>query len=93
MQQVKIISGYVWEDIANSKSNTINSQYEEGDIRLKGIKVYWKGPNGEEIASTETGDDGSYKLSTEIELHNHPYSIKDKEKYDQINNSYITIII
>ena len=83
------ISGYVWEDIANSKSNTINSKYEEGDIKLKGIKVHWKDQQGNEISSTETGDDGSYTLSTTIELYNHPYGIKDSTKYDEINNSYI----
>lgn len=83
------ISGYVWEDIANSKSNTINSKYEDGDIKLKGIKVHWKANDGSEIASTETGEDGSYKFSTTIDLYNHPYGIKDKEKYDKINNSYI----
>lgn len=83
------ISGYVWEDIANSKSNTINSKYEEGDIRLEGILVHWKAKDGSEIASAKTAKDGSYKLQTTIELYNHPYGIKDKTKYDKINNSYI----
>ena len=83
------ISGYVWEDISNSKSNTINSKYEEGDIRLEGIKVHWKANDGSEIASTTTDKDGSYKLQTTIDLYNHPYGIKDKTKYDKINNSYI----
>ena len=83
------ISGYVWEDIANSKSNTINSKYEEGDIRLEGIIVHWKANDGSEIASTKTGKDGSYELKTDIDLYNHPYGIKDKTKYDKINNSYI----
>lgn len=93
------ISGYVWEDIANSKNNTINSKYDSketdevsgNDIRLEGIKVHWKANDGSEIASTTTGKDGGYKLQTTIELYNHPYGdgIKDKEKYDKINNSYI----
>ena len=83
------ISGYVWEDISNSKSNTINSKYEEGDKRLEGIKVHWRANDGSEIASTTTDKDGSYKLETTIDLYNHPYGIKDKEKYDKINNSYI----
>lgn len=83
------ISGYVWEDIANTKSNTINSKYEDGDIRLQGIIVHWRANDGSEIASTITDEDGSYKLSTTIDLYNHPYGIKDKEKYDKINNSYI----
>ena len=91
------ISGYVWEDIANSKNNTINSKYDSSetddasgnDIRLEGIKVHWKANDGSEIASATTGKDGSYKLQTTIDLYNHPYGIKDKEKYDKINNSYI----
>ena len=83
------ISGFVWEDVANSKANNINSQYEEGDLRVEGIKVHWKDNNGKEIASTTTGKDGSYKLSTTLALYNHPYGIKDTQKYDQINNSYI----
>lgn len=83
------ISGYVWEDIANSKSNTVNSKYEDGDKRLEGIVVHWKDKNGGELASTTTGADGSYTLTTTLDLYNHPYGIKDKEKYDKINNSYI----
>lgn len=83
------ISGYVWEDMANNKKNEVNSKYDEGEQRLQGIKVHWKDADGNEIASTETGDDGSYKLQTTLELYNHPYSIKDKEKYDRINNSHI----
>lgn len=83
------ISGYVWEDIANGKSNTINSKYENEDLRLEGIKVHWKASDGTEIASTTTDKDGSYKLQTTLELYNHPYGIKDKDKYDKINNSYV----
>ncbi len=83
------INGYVWEDIANSKSNTINSKYEEGDLRVEGIKVHWKASDGTEIATATTDGNGAYKLTTTIALYNHPYGIKDKTKYDQINNSYI----
>ena len=83
------INGYVWEDIANSKSNTINSKYEDGDLRVSGIKVHWKAADGTELATTTTDQNGAYKLTTTIALYNHPYGIKDKTKYDQINNSYI----
>ena len=83
------INGYVWEDIANSKNNTINSKYEEGDLRVEGIKVHWKASDGTEIATATTDGNGAYKLTTTIALYNHPYGIKDKTKYDQINNSYI----
>lgn len=83
------ISGYVWEDISNSKDNTIDSKYGEGDVRVEGIIVHWKANDGSEIASAVTGKDGSYKFSTTIDLYNHPYGIKDKEKYDKINNSHI----
>ena len=83
------ISGYVWEDIANSKNNTINSKYEEGDLRVEGIKVYWKDSNGNKIGETTTNKNGEYKLTTTIALYNHPYGIKDQTKYDQINNSHI----
>ncbi len=83
------INGYVWEDIANSKSNTINSKYEDGDLRVEGIKVHWKASNGQEIATATTDSNGAYKLTTTIALYNHPYGIKDKTKYDQINNSYV----
>lgn len=91
------ISGYVWEDVANSKSNTVNNKYDVGeqdqtggnDIKLEGIKVHWKASDGSEIASTTTGKDGSYKMQTEIDLNNHPYDIEHKEKYDIVNNSYI----
>ena len=83
------ISGYVWEDIANSKSNKVNSKYENEDLRVEGIKVHWKASDGTEIASATTDKNGSYKLTTTITLYNHPYGIKDKTKYDKINNSYI----
>ena len=83
------ISGDVWEDIANSKSNTVNSKYEEGDLRVEGIKVHWKASDGTEIATATTDKNGAYKLTTTITLYNHPYGIKDKTKYDQINNSHI----
>lgn len=84
------ISGFVWEDIANSKNNSVNSQYNDadGDKKLEGIRVHWKSGNTE-LASTVTGTDGSYKLQTTLDLYNHPYGIKDKTKYDQINNSHI----
>lgn len=83
------ISGYVWEDIANSKNNTVNSKYEQTDLRVDGIKVHWKSADGSEIASAMTDKNGEYKLSTTITLYNHPYGIKDKDKYDKINNSYV----
>ena len=82
------ISGYVWEDVANSKNNTINSKYEEGDLRVSGIKVHWKAPDGSEIASTTTDNNGSYKMSTQITLYDHSYAI-EKAEYDRLNNSYI----
>ena len=86
------LSGYVWEDIANSKNNTINSKYEDGDgdLKVKGIKVHWKASDGTEIApATTTDKNGEYSFSTTITLYNHPYGIKDKAKYDKINNSYV----
>ena len=85
------ISGYVWEDIANSKDNTINSKYAEADkdLRVEGIKVHWKASDGTELGSATTDKNGAYKLSTTIALYNHPYGIKDKDKYDKINNSHI----
>lgn len=83
------VSGYVWEDIANSKNNSINSKYESGDLRVEGIKVHWKASDGTEIATATTDKNGSYKLTTTITLYNHPYGIKDKTKYDKINNSHI----
>lgn len=83
------ISGYVWEDIANSKNNTINSKYEDGDLRVEGIKVHWKASDGTEIGTATTDKNGAYKLTTTITLYNHPYGIKDKTKYDKINNSHI----
>ena len=86
------ISGYVWEDIAGgTKNNVINSKYAEsdGDLRVEGIKVHWKASDGTELGSATTDKNGAYKLSTNITLYNHPYGIKDKEKYDRINNSYI----
>ena len=83
------ISGYVWEDIANSKNNTINSKYEDGDLRVEGIKVHWKDSDGNEIGTATTDKNGAYKLTTTITLYNHPYGIKDKTKYDKINNSHI----
>ena len=83
------ISGYVWEDIANSKVNETNSQYEEGDLRVEGIKVHWIASDGSEIGTATTDKNGEYKLTTTIALYNHPYGIKDVTKRDQINNSHI----
>lgn len=89
------ISGYVWEDVANSKNNSIDSKYsEKGDEKkLKGIKVYWKYKDPKtnevtELGKGKTDENGAYKLTTTITLYNHPYGI-DEEKYDQINNSYV----
>lgn len=85
------VSGYVWEDVANSKDNTVNSKYaqSDNDLRVEGIKVHWKASDGTEIGTATTDKNGAYKLTTTIALYNHPYGIKDKTKYDQINNSYI----
>lgn len=83
------LSGYVWEDIANSKNNEVNSKYEQTDLRVEGIQVHWRASDGSEIASTTTDKNGEYKFSTTLTLYNHPYGIKDKEKYDKINNSYV----
>lgn len=83
------ISGFVWEDIAPGKNNSINSQYDESEQRVEGIKVYWKDANGEIIDSTTTDANGYYEFSMELELYNHPYGIKDIDKYNRINTSYV----
>lgn len=87
------ISGFVWEDIVDSKNNKLDYVYSTGegsqDIKLEGIKVNWKGPNGELIASTTTNANGEYKLTTTITLQNHPYRLIDAEKYSLINDSHI----
>ena len=86
------ISGYVWEDIANSKNGSVNDKYNKNskDVKVEGIKVHWKAASdGSDIATTTTDKNGAYKFSTTITLYNHPYGIKDKTKYDKINNSYI----
>ena len=85
------INGYVWEDVANTKDYSVNSKYsqDDKDLRIEGIKVHWKASDGSEIATTTTDKNGEYKLTTTIALYNHPYGIKDKTKYEKINNSYI----
>ena len=84
------ISGCVWEDIANNKSNTINNRYDQndGDKKVAGIKVHWKDASGNEIASGTTDANGNYTLSTTIRLTNHTYSY-DTNTYNKINNSYV----
>lgn len=86
------ISGFVWEDIADNKSNTINNSYDSGETKLEGILVQWIDSAGGIIAEDTTEADGSYSMSTSFELWNHPYSIKDQTRYDQINNSYVQFI-
>lgn len=86
------ISGYVWEDIADSKNNTYDYIYNgdgSQDIKVSGIKVNWKSTNGELIASTTTDANGQYNLTTTITLQNHPYKEIDTAKYNLVNNSYI----
>ena len=63
-------SGYVWEDIADAKSNTGDSIYkEESDALVKGIRVYLHktdGNNDSIIAKALTDENGYYEFGTKI---------------------------
>ena len=86
------ISGFVWEDVLNAKSNILDYIYKTGDgdqdIKLSGIKVNWK--YGDSVLdSTWTDENGEYKLTQTIQLQNHPYAEIDTATYQMLNNSYI----
>ena len=86
------ISGFVWEDVLESKSNTLDNKYGgdgSQDLRVSGIQVYWKDAGGGIISSTTTDTNGEYRMTTTITLQNHPYRQRDLYKYDLLNNSYI----
>ena len=63
-------SGYVWEDIADAKSNTKDNIYkEESDALVKGIRVYLHktdGNNDSIIAKALTDENGYYEFGTKI---------------------------
>ena len=56
------ISGFAWEDIANSKDNKIDEVWKEdsADKKLKDITVRLKSANGTTLATKETDSDGNY---------------------------------
>ena len=58
------LEGYVWEELSNSKNNTINDLYDNGtDALVEGINVYLY-KNGNQIASTVTDSKGWYGFGT-----------------------------
>ena len=63
-------SGYVWEDIADGKSNSIDSLYKEAsDALVKGIRVHLHkidGNNDSIIATALTDENGYYEFGTKI---------------------------
>ncbi len=58
------LEGYVWEELSNSKNNTINDLYDNGtDALVEGINVYLY-KDGRQIASTVTDSKGWYGFGT-----------------------------
>lgn len=70
------ISGYVWEDVADENKQTLrNDLYEAPETLVKDITVRLKHTDGTTIATTTTGDNGSYKFT--------------KVQISELNNYYI----
>ena len=58
------IEGYVWEELSNSKDNTINNVYDKDvDALVEGLKVYLCKDNNV-VAQTVTNSDGWYGFGT-----------------------------
>ena len=57
------LEGYVWEEIATSKNNSINNLYNNTDALMQGIKVYLY-KDGKKTASTETDSNGWYQFGS-----------------------------
>ena len=53
------IEGFVWEEILNSKSNTINNLYNNSDALVEGLKVYLC-KDGQVLATQTTDSNGWY---------------------------------
>ena len=58
------IEGYVWEEMTNSKDNSINNVYDKDlDALIEGLKVYLYKDN-QVVAQTTTNSDGWYGFGT-----------------------------
>ena len=53
------IEGFVWEEILNSKSNTINNLYNNSDALVEGLKIYLC-KDGQVLATQTTDSNGRY---------------------------------
>ncbi len=59
------IEGYVWEEMTNSKNNSINNVYDKDlDALIEGLKVYLY-KDDQVVAQTTTNSDGWYGFGTE----------------------------
>ncbi len=75
-QQYIRISGYVWEDVADSSKNTLkNNLYDTGENLCNGITVRLKNKNGTVIATKNTDAKGAYTFT--------------KVKITELSNYYI----
>ena len=91
-KKVVEIEGKVWQDVDNSKGNTLDYVYkkETGDILKQGITVNLYNGQNQLIATEKTANDGTYKFTTK----NAPsYTGTDKDlTYSDLTNSYIEFI-
>lgn len=70
------IKGYVWIDVPNTKSNTYNSLYDNGETRVSGVKVRLMSKSGKQIGTATTDGNGEYKFDKLI-------------KESQVKDSYV----
>lgn len=81
------ISGTVWEEEFEGKSNQFNDTKDGGDKGVENVKVYWKSGN-KTLASTVTDASGYYEMEYSIEIGTHVYRL-NKADWELINDSYV----
>ena len=90
-QEYVRIEGYVWEEIATSKNNFINSLLNNTDALIQGINVYLY-KDGRLITSTSTDSDGWYKfgsLKSSYTNQDYFYEPNGNLKIDDLNRYHV----
>ena len=90
-QEYVRIEGYVWEEIATSKNNFINSLLNNTDALIQGINVYLY-KDGRLITSTSTDSEGWYKfgsLKSSYTNQDYFYEPNGNLKIDDLNRYHV----
>lgn len=80
------ITGKVWEDVPDGKSNEINGIFDSNELGLDGIKVILKDKDGkqfDETSTTTTNADGTYTIKLQYN------NASKKEFENKLNTAYV----